>query len=225
MMNEADAPDVERKKIAMLTSIANGRVITDANATKDERMLINSMLDQYITKSGDPALEPLLLDTLPLGPFARKLRAVQAALGVGVDGQFGEDSIMGITRAGGDTSSSLEDLLADMPKDAPSSLGPRLVGSTGTGTQGVKVGPGPKVGLPTQRALPGVASSAAVAQDLRQMYSAQRLDLIKKDAQAMQRRGEDPVPMLRRELGAKSKAIGAMQADLLLAAMGIPTTK
>jgi hypothetical protein len=57
------------------------------------------------------------------------------------------------------------------------------------------------------------------------MYSAQRLARIKQAAQAMQRRGEDPVPMLRRELGAKSNAIGAMQADLLLAAMGIPTTK
>jgi hypothetical protein len=57
------------------------------------------------------------------------------------------------------------------------------------------------------------------------MYSADRLDLIKRSAQAMQRRGEDPVPMLRKELGAKSAAIGAMQADLLLAAMGIPTTK
>lgn len=211
MMNEA--PDLERKKIALLTAIAGGRVVTDANATDDERMTINAMLDQYITKSGDPALEPLLLNTLPTSDFGRKLRAVQAALRIAVDGRFGEGSIMGITRAGGDTSSSLEDLLADMPKDAPSSLGPSIVGSTGTGTQGVKVGPGPKVGLPSR--------VPVVQQTLGKMFTAGDLTRIKQTAQAMQARGQDPTDFLRKVLGEKSKELGAMQADLLLASLGI----
>lgn len=211
MMNEA--PDLERKKIALLTAIAGGRVITDANATEDERMTINAMLDQYITKSGDPALASLVTDTLPGSPFARKLRAVQAALGLAVDGRFGEGSIMGITRAGGDTSSSLEDLLADMPKDDPSGLGPSIVGSTGTGTTSVKVGPSPKV---------GVGQTAKVLQSqLVMTYSKERLDLVRRAALRMQSRGEDPMPMIRKELGARNPQIGSMRADLLLASLGI----
>lgn len=215
MMNEA--PDLERKKIALLTAIADGRVITDANATEDERMTINAMLDQYITKSGDPALASLVTDTLPTSPFSRKLRAVQAALGLAVDGRFGEGSIMGITRAGGDTSSSLEDLLGNLPKDAPSGLGPSIVGSTGTGTTGVKVGPGPKV--PMSSRVP------VVQQALGKMFTAGDLARIKQTAQAMQARGQDPADYLRGALGAKSAALGRMNADLLLASMGIPATK
>lgn len=235
MMNEA--PDLERKKMALLTAIADGRLITDANATQDERMTINAMLDGYITKF-DPSLASYAAGTLPTSPFNSKLRAVQQSLGIGVDGKFGEKSIMGIVRAGGGL--RLEDILGMFPATPPSGpaattfaelsalidqgnkgnppfdLGPGIVGSTGTGSMGVKVGPGPKVGL---------GSVLSVVPQVQRMFTPARLDVIKRTAQAMQARGQDPLDYLRRELGAKSPELGRMNADLLLASMGIPAPK
>lgn len=238
MMNEA--PDLERKKAALLTAIADGRLITDSNATDDERMTINAMLDGYITKSGDPALASYAAGTLPTSPFNSKLRAVQQSLGIGVDGKFGEKSIMGIVRAGGGL--RLEDILGmdfATPSSGPAATtaaelgalidqgnkgnpptdlgGGRLVGSTGTGSMGVKVGPGPKVGLPSR--------VPVVQQALVRLFSTQQLAQIKKTALEMERRGDDSSDFLRKELGAKSPELGRMNADLLLASMGIPAPK
>ena len=232
MMNEAS--DVNSRNIALLTTIANGKVITDANATTDERMTINALLDLYIKKRA-PKLASFTANTLPTSPFARKLRAVQTALGIGVDGEFGVDSIMGIVRSTKDP--SIDDILdiltpsgGEVPRTAsvaelqalidqgnkgnkPTDLGPRLVGATGTGSRGVEVGPGPKV---------GVGQTAKVLRtQLVMTYSKERLDSVRRRAIAMQARGEDPLPMIRKELGEKNLQIAGIQADLLLAAIGI----
>jgi len=237
MMNEA--PDVNSMNIALLTTIANGKVITDANATDDERMTINAMLDLYIT-TRKPALAALAANTLPTSPFARKLRAVQAALGIKVDGAFGVDSIMGIVRSVKDP--SIDDILdiltpdgGEVPRSAtaadlaalidqgnkgnkPYSLGPGLVGATGTGKLGVEVKP---VKL-SPSSPPQVVRSEMV-----RIFTPRRLADIKRTALAMQARGDDAglETYLRRELGANSKEIGAMRVDLLLAALGIGTDK
>jgi len=238
MMNEADAPDVERKKIAMLTSIANGRIITDANATKDERMLINSMLDQYITGSGDPALAPLVLNTLPTASFARKLRAVQAALGVGVDGLFGEDSMLGLVRAGGKPAESIEDIIKNIegivnPSGAPhirqptaAELGAMIVQdkkSTDLGRplvdpplyqfDGVQIG--------YQNLTP---TQMPVLKTILQKFSAEELMQIRNTAVAMERKGQDSMPFIKRKLGATT-AGGGMMAQVLLDYLGIGTDK
>lgn len=244
MMNEA--PDLEHKKIALLTAIRGGRVITDGNATEDERMTINAMLDQYITKSRDPALASLVTNSLPTSPFSRKLSAVQAALGLTPDGRFGENSIMGIERAGGMDKASLADLLDELLAGAPAAQadtyrggglpaeveaglaadlrarmdaagrgieGGRIVGATGTGSTGVVVGPGPKVGMGSD--------VRAIVQPLGRIFAPATLARIKREAQAMQASGKDPTDFLRRELGAKSAEYGRMGADLLLASLGI----
>jgi hypothetical protein len=236
MMNEADAPDVNRRNIALLTTIANGKVITDANATTDENLTINAMLDLYITKR-KPALAALAANTLPGSPFARKLRAVQAELGIKVDGAFGVDSIMGIVRSVKDP--SIDDILdiltpsgGEVPRTATvadlaalidqgnkgnkraTDLGPGLVGSTGTGSLGVEVTP-VKI---SPSSPPQVVRSAML-----RIYTPARLTAIKRTALTMQARGDDAglETYLRSELGANSKELGAMRAELLLAALGI----
>ena len=231
MMNEA--PDLERKKIALLTSIADGRVITDANATTDERMMINSMLDQYITKSGDPKLAALATGTLPGSPFARKLRAVQTALGIGVDGLFGEDSMLGLVRAGGRSAESIEDVMKDVqrildagntsftPQPTAAELGAMIVqdkksidlgrplSAPGTGSSGVKIG--------SQNLTP---AQLPVLKSILRNFSAEELEQIRKTAVTMERGGKASLPFIQSKLGVTA-AGGAMQAQVLLDYLGI----
>ena len=234
MMNEADTPDVERKKIAMLTSIANGRVITDANATKDERMLINSMLDQYITKSGDPDLADLVLNTAPLGPFARKLRAVQAALGIAVDGRFGEGSMLGLVRADGKRAESIEDVIKDVqkmlsvgntpftPQPTAAELGAMIVQDKKSSDLGAPLSApalyrpdGVKLG--SQNLTP---AQLPVLKSVLRKFSAEELMQIRNAAVAMERKGKDSLPFIQSKLGV-SAAGGEMQAQVLLDYLGI----
>ena len=233
MMNEA--PDVNSRNIALLTTIANGKVITDANATTDENMTINAMLDLYITKR-KPELAALAANTLPGSPFARKLRAVQAKLGIKVDGAFGVDSIMGIVRSTKDP--SIDDILdiltpggEEVPRTAtvaelqalidqgnkgnkPYSLGPGIVGATGTGSRGVEV---------TPVKIPPSSSPQVVRSEMVRIFTPAGLADIKRTALAMQAKGDDVAleAFLQRELGAKSPELGRMRAELLLAALGI----
>lgn len=227
MMNEA--PDVNSRNIALLTTIANGKAITDANATTDENMTINAMLDLYITKRA-PKLASFAANTLPGSPFARKLRAVQAALGIKVDGMFGVDSIMGIVRSTKDPSfDDILDMLTDdsgtvTPAETAAELGalidqgnkgnkpgtdlgPFLVGATGTGTTGVKVGPGPKVGLPEPR---------RVLQSIVRMLSPNVLATIRKNAVAMERSGQDSTSYIQREMAGNGVARAAMSVNVLM---------
>ena len=232
MMNEA--PDLERKKIALLTAIAGGRVVTDANATDDERMTINAMLDQYITGSGNPALADLVLNTLPGAPFARKLRAVQAALGVGVDGMFGEDSMLGLVRAGGKPAESIEDIIKNIegivnPSGAPhirqptaAELGAMIVQdkkSTDLGRPLSAPAPyrpdGVKIGY--QNLTP---TQMPVLKSVLRKFSAEELMQIRNAAVAMERKGKDSLPFIQSKLGV-SAAGGEMQAQVLLDYLGI----
>jgi len=174
------------------------------------------------------------LDTLPLGPFARKLRAVQAALGVAVDGRFGEDSIMGLVRADGKRAESIEDIIKDVqkilsvgntpftPQPTVAELGAMIVQDKKSSDLGAPLSaPAPYrpdgVKIGSQNLTP---AQLPVLKSVLRKFSAEELMQIRKAAVAMERAGKDSLPFIQSKLGVTAVG-GAMQAQVLLDYLGI----